>query len=859
MKNIFLYLLAFVLLASCDPTKKLSKTPEVTFLDTMEITTAKPVELKRPEDFKLPTYNPSATQTNDLLHTKLELSFDWAQEAVKGIATLKLKPWFYPTNELVLDAQGFTIQSVRMVGRTKSLNYKYEASKLMIDLAKTYSAKEEYEIIIEYVAFPGKLPEGGSAAISSDKGLFFINADGSDPNKPMQIWTQGETEHNSRWFPTIDKPNERCTQEMFVTVNNKYKTLSNGVLISSTPNSNGTRTDYWKMDLPHAPYLFMLTIGEFAKVEDSWNGKPVNYYVEPKFEKDAKAIFAHTPEMLEFFSKKLGVTYPWPKFSQVVVRDYVSGAMENTSAVIYGEFVQKTTKELIGNTNDRIIAHEMFHHWFGDLVTCESWANLTMNEGFANYSEYLWLEHKYGKEEADNALRGDQMGYIESTQMGGAHPLIHYGYGDKESMFDAHSYNKGGAVLHMLRQFVGDEAFFASLKYYLEKNQYTSVEVHDLRLAFEDVTGLDLSWFFNQWFLSSGHPIVNIDHSYNATSQEVTVNIEQIQDPEKYPAIFKMPLDVDIYIGKRMPIRESFVVDKRKQSFTFKVPGEPILVNVDPGKSMLWEKTVDQAATAHEFQYYNAKNYRDKYEALNFFEDNLDKGSSVFESALDDSFWNVRRKGLRSLNPTLITKGLWQKIARLASTDSDVRVRTAALSKLLESDDPSFASFGEKAITQEKTYQDVAVGMKLVAAFAPEKLSQYTDKYKSSDNLSVIMAVAGAYGELGNTDNLKYFADKLPSVNGFDVFPFFEPYTDLALAIKDDQSRVAIADKMKALAMNASVSQWKRFSAARLIVALRDGMKADGNDSQSTLFNQYFQDIRKAETNAQLKGIYGRF
>ncbi len=852
-------MLATVLLASCDPTKKLSKTPEVTFLDTMEITTQKPVELKKPEDFSLPVYNPSATQTNDLLHTKLELSFDWAQEAVKGIASLKLKPWFYPTNEVVLDAQGFTINSVRLVGRTKSLNYTYEASKLIIDLGKTYSASQEYEIIIDYVAFPGKLPEGGSAAISSDKGLFFINANGSDPNKPMQIWTQGETEHNSRWFPTIDKPNERCTQEMYVTVNDKYKTLSNGILVNSKSNGNGTRTDYWKMDLPHAPYLFMLAIGEFAKVEDSWNGKPVNYYVEPKFEKDAKAIFAHTPEMLEFFSEKLGVTYPWPKFSQVVVRDYVSGAMENTSAVIYGEFVQKTTKELIGNTNDRIIAHEMFHHWFGDLVTCESWANLTMNEGFANYSEYLWLEHKYGKEEADNALRGDQNGYIESTKMGGAHPLIHYGYGDKESMFDAHSYNKGGAVLHMLRQFVGDDAFFASLKYYLEKNKYTSVEVHDLRLAFEDVTGLDLSWFFNQWYLAAGHPIVNISHSYDATAGEVTINIEQTQDPEKFPAIFKMPLDVDIYIGKRMPVRESFSVEKRKQSFTFAVPGEPVLVNVDPGKSMLWEKNVNQPATAYEFQYYNAKNYRDKYEALNFFEDNLEKGDAIFRAALDDSFWNVRRKGLRSLNTALIDKGLWQKIARLASTDSDVRVRSEAMELLLDSDDLSFVSYGEKAINQEKTYQDVAGGMKLVAAFAPEKLSQYTNKYKSSNNLSLIMAVGGAYGQLGDTKNLDYFESKLPNVNGFDVFPFFEPYTELALAINDDKERQALADKMKALAMDSGVGQWKRFSATRLIVALRDGMKAKGNNTQSTIYGQYFEEIKKAETNGQLKGIYGRF
>jgi len=220
---------------------------------------------------------------------------------------------------------------------------------------------------------------GGSAAITSDQGLFFINPRNEDSEKPQQIWTQGETEWNSRWFPTTDKPNERCTQEMYLTVEDKYVTLSNGLLKSSKKNADGTRTDYWKM-----------------------------------------------------------VKYPWQKYSQVVVRDYVSGAMENTTGVIFGDFVQKTERELIDNHNDGIVAHEMFHHWFGDYVTCESWANLTMNEGFANYSEYLWFEHKYGREEADRHLRNEMNGYLGSVGQGGAHPLIHWGYNDKEDMFDAH-------------------------------------------------------------------------------------------------------------------------------------------------------------------------------------------------------------------------------------------------------------------------------------------------------------------------------------------------------------------------------------------------------------------------------------
>ncbi len=233
----------------------------------------------------LPRYNPSHTFEQDLLHTKLELSFDWAKKHALGTATLTLRPWFYPTDKLTLDAKNFDIHSITFEGKTEPLPYEYNNEKLVIQLGKTYTRNDEYKVVIRYTAKPDERESyGGSAAITSDKGLYFINADGSEPDKPRQIWTQGETESNSFWFPTIDKPNERCTQEMYITVEDKYKTLSNGVLVSSKKNPDGTRTDYYKMDKPHAPYLFMMAIGEYAVVKDKWRNIPVEYYVEPKFE-----------------------------------------------------------------------------------------------------------------------------------------------------------------------------------------------------------------------------------------------------------------------------------------------------------------------------------------------------------------------------------------------------------------------------------------------------------------------------------------------------------------------------------------------------------------------------------------------
>ena len=298
---------------------------------------------------------------------------------------------------------------------------------------------EKYTIIIEYVAKPDERETSGSAAILSDKGLYFINPKGEDPTVMPQIWTQGETESNSVWFPTIDAPNSKTTQELFITVKDRYVTLSNGSLISSKK-KDGMCTDHWKQDLPHAPYLFMMAVGEFSIVKDSYTKKDgskidVNYYVEPEYRDDARAIFGETPAMIKYFSDLLGVEYPWDKYNQIVVRDYVSGAMENTGAVIFGDYVYKDSSALLDENDQSTIAHELFHHWFGDLVTCESWANLPLNESFANYSQYLWDEYRYGADEADYQAEVEVEGYYQSAAYQGYHDLIWYDHLDKEDIF----------------------------------------------------------------------------------------------------------------------------------------------------------------------------------------------------------------------------------------------------------------------------------------------------------------------------------------------------------------------------------------------------------------------------------------
>ena len=312
-------------------------------------------------------YRKERDKVNNLVHTKLKVSFNFERKELNGEEWLTLKPHFYPTNKVVLDAKAMLIHIVSLDG--KNLDFTYDGSQLIIDLQNEYTKEESYTLYIKYTARPEKVKEKGSTAITSAKGLYFINSTGADVNKPTQIWTQGETEASSCWFPTIDSPNQKTSQEIYITVPNKFKTLSNGLLISKEI-KGVYRTDYWKFNQKHAPYLFFMGIGEYEVIEDVYKNIPVNYYVEKKYASLAKEIFGLTPEMIGFFENKLGVKYPWSKYSQIVARDYVSGAMENTTAVIHGESEYQMKGQLIDeNRQENTIAHEIFHHWFGNLVT----------------------------------------------------------------------------------------------------------------------------------------------------------------------------------------------------------------------------------------------------------------------------------------------------------------------------------------------------------------------------------------------------------------------------------------------------------------------------------------------------------
>ena len=687
----------------------MKKSSLVLALFTTYISSAQDIVVKTNKDVAWKkTYRAEAPKINDLLHTKLDVRFDFDKAWMYGKEWVTLKPHFYPTDSLALDAQGMTINEIAVVSGTKKtpLQYNYDQKTLKIKLDKTYKASEPYTIYIDYISKPNDLKTEGSAAITDAKGLYFINPKGDDKTKSTQIWTQGETESNSVWMPTIDKPNQKSTEEISMTVPAKYVTLSNGLLKAQKKNADGTRTDTWKMDLPHAPYLFFMGVGDFSVIKDTYKGKEVSYYVEKEYAPYAKKIFGNTPEMMKFFSQVLGVEFPWAKYAQIVGRDYVSGAMENTTATLHQESAYQNARQLLdGNIWEETIAHELFHQWFGDLVTAESWSNLTVNESFADFSETLWDEYKYGKDAGDEHNFDALVKYLQSANDDLS--LVRFYYKDKEDMFDAVSYEKGGRVLNMLRNYVGDSAFFKSLHKYLTDNKFKTGEAQQLRLAFEAVTGQDLNWFWNQWYYSNGHPVLKIDYDYDEAAKTAKVIIQQMQKTDN---VFRLPIAIDLYTGASKQ-RYKVWLNNKTDTFSFSYTTKPDLINVDADKILLCQKTDNKTADNYKAQITYAPLYLDRREALEYFAENKMPELSL---GLKDKF-----AGLRSYTLDLLGQ------------DSSIVTNTALLSQI------------ENMVQAETDNKTKAKALELLAITGNEKYKPLYTKYVTDSSYSVAGASLG--------------------------------------------------------------------------------------------------------------------
>ncbi|SEI80957.1 aminopeptidase N [Dyadobacter koreensis] len=809
-------------------------------------------------------YRPTRTLKHDLIHTRLDVEFDWLRQQVHGSAVISFKPHFYSQNTIELDAKGFDIKGISQLDSfqdfgsaapkdltkhiSKKLDYTYDKRKITIKLGKDYSAKDTLYVKIDYVAKPNDLPRDQQDDNPNDKGLYFINADGQEEGKPKQIWTQGETSGSSCWFPTIDSPNVKFTQDVYITVDSTYKTLSNGLLISQEPDQSGQRTDHWKQTIPHAPYLTMLAVGDYAIATDMMpNGLELSYYVEPKYGGDAHAIFGRTPEMMAFFSNIFGIEYPWEKYAQIVVRDFVAGAMENTTATVHEEGVQTDARSILDGNSDAVIAHELAHHWFGDYVTAEEWGQLPLNESFANYSEYLWSEYYIGKNEADWQNLQELKQYLTEAETKQV-PMIRYFYKDAENMFDSHSYAKGGRILHMLRKYVGDDAFFKSLQHYLKSHALGTAEISDLRMSFEKVTGEDLNWFFDQWFLRPGHPLIKIKQDYSTATNKVQLKITQAQDTLA-TTVYRLPLKVDVWTGGKKN-RYDVVIDKVNQTIEFPAAKKPDLVIFDAESQLLANIEQDKDRPELVYQYNHSEQFLPKYEALAALEGKLQDSTvrNVLVKAMTDPFWKLRQMAISNF-AEYDGEGfadIEKIIQSRARTDRHPQVRAEAIITLASFGDNNNDPVFREALS-DSSYQVVSVALDKYLVGQPSDANDVAAQFEDSPNDAIVASVGNYYAGLAQPERYDWFLEKMKRMKPSEKYNFLQVFGKYLIKSKQDVQRKSIP-VLEGMARN-SPSYFVRFGAYQALGLLTDiqGVPA------------IRKDIRAKETEPKLKEMYTQF
>jgi len=518
-----------------------------------------------------PHYAPD--RTFNARHVRLELALDFPTKTLSGTCTTTLEAIADPADRATFDAVDFKISRVTVKG--KPARFDYDRRRLTVHLAAPVKRGDKVDVAITYKAVKPKL------------GLHFVGPDRSYPNKPLQAWTQGEDEYNRFWFPCHDAPQERATTEMIVTVPEPFTAVSNGALVRSSK-SGRKRTFHYKHDVPHSMYLVSLAVGEFVEIKDKWKNVPVQYFVPAGREEDAKRAFGKTPAMMEFFSSKL-VPYAYAKYSQVAAYDFIYGGMENTSATTQTALTLHDARAHQDFSSDPLVAHELAHQWFGDLVTCRDWSHAWLNESFATYFEALFKEHDMGYDEFINEMRGNAEAYFDEDANRYRRPMVTRHYKNTNDLFDRHLYEKGSCILHGLRSILGDESWWRSMKLYLTRHQTKSVETTDLIQAIQDATGKNMRPYFDQWIYKGGHPELKVRFWWNAKEKKVQVRVLQTHGTNEETGLFTLPLTFAfLYEGKWKRYTET--IDKKDQLLSFSLPMAPELVLLDPDHTILLKK-----------------------------------------------------------------------------------------------------------------------------------------------------------------------------------------------------------------------------------------------------------------------------
>lgn len=658
----------------------------------------------------------SRTHATDISHIEMRIAFDQPAKKLIGtvLHTLTVLPQRGPVDTIVFDENGLNIQKVWLEegkGKQTSVRFDTAANKLTMRFGKPLPIGQPLTIGIQYSGSP-------------KKGMYFMRADTFYTQKPEQIWTQGEGEDNRYWLPTYDYPNDKTTTDMLVTVRADQKALSNGKLLGKEKNKDGSVTWHWKEEKPYSTYLIMLGVGNYEVPTDMWRGKEVQYWVYPGWSAEAHRIFGLTPRMLEFFSNATGFPYAWEKYAQIAIADFQYGGMENVSATTLNDYVMFDKRSGIDFNAEGLIAHELAHQWFGDVLTCRGWLHMWLNESFATYFEALFRQFQDGQDEFEEEMQGAANAGIGAETSMGKKPIV------ATSNYSVNHYPRGAATLNMMRHVLGDSAWWSSIHHYLMVHQFQPVETHDLMRAIEEATGQNLTWFFDEWIFKSGHPMFDVVYAYDDGAKQAHMWVAQTQTHDSLTGIFKIPIDVELTFPDGTTRIETVRMQDSAQSFTFASPQKPVMVIFDKGNTIIKELNFHKSAEEWIYQLTHSRMAIERSQAaLNLTPDNVGRSKAVFDAllhaALEDTFWAVRQHALTSLVKFAdTTHDITPALLDLATGDRRADIRAQA-AELIPSHIP--AALGENIligiIQHDSSYH--VVGSALAALFLYDRAKAY--------------------------------------------------------------------------------------------------------------------------------------
>ncbi len=696
---------------------------------------------------------------------RIRLDLDWESQTITGRVQHVVVP-FRKLDSIELDAVEMEINRVVQRGgqpaadsQDSELEFDHDNETLTIQLPQPAPAGVPLRLVIDYVV------------VKPRHGGHFVVPDEREPDQPKMFWTQSESEYARYWFPCLDSPVDRVESETIVVVPEQFMVLSNGTLQKKSKSKNGRRTWHWTQRKTHVPYLISIVAGDFEAYEQQVADIPVTSYVPRGRLDQAARSFHKTPAMLELFSQKIGYPYPWNKYTQICVDEYAWGGMEHTSATTLTQRTLHDERAQLDVTSDDLVAHELAHQWFGNLITCKDWAEIWLNESFATYLEVIWAEHDRGSDEAIWERHLDAESYKKEDRDRYRRPIVTYRYPDPDSVFDGHAYPKGACVLHMLRHVLGDALFWQAIQRYTHEHEFSVAETADFRTSIERATGQGLNWFFDQWLYHGGHPEYEVRTEYDHRDRRLQMTVRQTQKVDDLTPLFEMPVEIEI-VTPSETIKRRIRVTAKSEKFSFDVAERPQRVLFDPGDWILKELDFKKPKREWINQLREEDHVMCRHRAavaLKEFSSDGEARQALITAAREDAFWGVRAECARQL-AAFAGDDVRAALVEIARDDEHAKVRRAAVSSLKEFAHPDTNAAIRSIINEDRSYYVVAEALKTLVEIDPQNCRKelYAAVPLESHRSVILAAAAEGLAEIDDSeaaDRFRRIIAESPDVN----------------------------------------------------------------------------------------------